>query len=409
MKKFSKLLLCIGLLFSSLSVFTSCSSSNTIVDNSSNLEKENLVCDTPIISTDTFTYGLKNDGTIVSTGDDIMDDIIDDNNDFIENIKLIDDVLVKVKKDGTISPVYNASINNIMLNIFSEVSEELSDESVWDDVVDLKYNMMNIVLLKKDGSVLVFGDNTVGQCDTSNWSNIDAIYLGNNYVMGLKDDGTLLAVGDNSSGQCNVVDWNDIVSVCVNRVDINTMYADEMVQDYVVGLKKDGTVVATGSNDFGQCNVSDWNDISQIFILENSTIGLKKDGTVVSTNEEQDFSNWTNISSILIDNDNMVGLTEDGHVMVENVAFSYGDIDQWENIKSVSIGSNYIIGLKNDGTVLFYDRKNEHEYDSISNWNDIVYICSNSDNVIGLKSDGSAVSIKNDVANSKWTDIKMPE
>ena len=27
---------------------------------------------------------------------------------------------------------------------------------------------------------------------------------------------------------------------------------------HIVGLKSDGTVVATGSNTYGQCNVSDW-------------------------------------------------------------------------------------------------------------------------------------------------------
>lgn len=32
---------------------------------------------------------------------------------------------------------------------------------------------------------------------------------------------------------------------------------------FTVGVKADGTVVATGTNDVGQCDVSGWTDIGQ--------------------------------------------------------------------------------------------------------------------------------------------------
>ena len=34
-----------------------------------------------------------------------------------------------------------------------------------------------------------------------------------------------------------------------------------------MGLKSNGTVVAVGWNDFGQCNISDWRDIIQAVSL----------------------------------------------------------------------------------------------------------------------------------------------
>lgn len=34
---------------------------------------------------------------------------------------------------------------------------------------------------------------------------------GRNHTVALKSDGTVLAVGDNNCGQCNVNDWRDIV------------------------------------------------------------------------------------------------------------------------------------------------------------------------------------------------------
>ena len=48
-------------------------------------------------------------------------------------------------------------------------------------------------------------------------------------------------------------------------------------------MKSDGTVVATGDNDLGSCEVSDWKDIVAISAGEFCTVGLKSDGTVVGT------------------------------------------------------------------------------------------------------------------------------
>jgi alpha-tubulin suppressor-like RCC1 family protein len=51
---------------------------------------------------------------------------------------------------------------------------------------------------------------------------------------------------------------------------------------HTVGLKLDGTVVAVGRKDFGQCNVGGWLDITQVTAGESDTVGLKSDGSVVA-------------------------------------------------------------------------------------------------------------------------------
>ena len=58
-------------------------------------------------------------------------------------------------------------------------------------------------------------------------------------------------------------------------------------RDHTVGLRKDGTVVATGSNAYGQCEVSGWTDIIAVKADRNQTIGLKKDGSVVAAGDNQ--------------------------------------------------------------------------------------------------------------------------
>ena len=72
--------------------------------------------------------------------------------------------------------------------------------------------------------------------------------------------------------------------------------------NHTVGLKADGTVVATGNNEFGQCNVGNWTDIVAISAGYNHTVGLKADGTVVATEYLGDYNSgqcdvevWTDI------------------------------------------------------------------------------------------------------------------
>lgn len=79
----------------------------------------------------------------------------------------------------------------------------------------------------------------------SSWHRIVAIAVGSSHTIGLKSDGTVMAVGWNDNGQCNVSDWCDIVAVAAGCA-------------HTIGLKSDGKVVAVGDNDYGQCDASDW-------------------------------------------------------------------------------------------------------------------------------------------------------
>ena len=85
-----------------------------------------------------------------------------------------------------------------------------------------------------------------------------AVSAGDYHTVGLKADGTVVATefigvyyyGDYyfGYGQCDVDGWTDIVAVSAGV-------------SHTVGLKADGTVVAVGNNDNGQCDVDGWTDI----------------------------------------------------------------------------------------------------------------------------------------------------
>jgi len=59
-----------------------------------------------------------------------------------------------------------------------------------------------------------------------------------------------------------------------------------------VGLKDDGTVVAVGDNEAGQCDVGGWMDIIQVAAGYEHTVGLKDDGTVVAAGPGAELAKW---------------------------------------------------------------------------------------------------------------------
>lgn len=87
--------------------------------------------------------------------------------------------------------------------------------------------------------------------DSQLFSDSTTISTGIYHTVGLKSDGTVVAtkyIGNYYYGECEVSEWKDIVAISAGC-------------SHTVGLKSDGTVVAIGLTDAGQCEVSDWKDI----------------------------------------------------------------------------------------------------------------------------------------------------
>lgn len=112
------------------------------------------------------------------------------------------------------------------------------------------------------------------------------------HTLAIRENGTVIATGDNRAGQCNVSGWKDIIAVAGDAF-------------HSVGLRANGTVVATTilepnkKFDVGQCNVSTWSDIVDIAVGNAHTVGLKVDGTVVATGSNRvgqcNVSSWKDI------------------------------------------------------------------------------------------------------------------
>ncbi len=229
------------------------------------------------------------------------------------------------------------------------------------------------------------------------FSNI--IATGMLHTIALKVDGTVVATGYNECGQCDVSDWADITAIIAG--DYHT-----------VGLKADGTVVATGLNRYDQCDVSDWTDIVAIAAGQYHTVGLKANGTVVATGRNEygecDVSDWTDIVAVSAGELHTVGLKADGSVIATGYN-KYGecDISDWSDIVAIAAGNCYTVGLKADGTVVATGY-NTYGACDVSDWTDIVAIAAEN-HTVGLKADGTVVATgKNEYGAcdvSDWTDI----
>jgi len=141
---------------------------------------------------------------------------------------------------------------------------------------------------------------------TANFQYTTQVTAGGYHTVGLKSDGTLLAVGNNDDGQCNIGGWMDIIHVAAGYF-------------HTVGLKNNGGVVAVGNNVLGQCNVGGWTGITQVAAGAAHTVGIKSDGTVVAVGNnvlgQCNVGGWTGITQVAAGDAHTVGLKSDGTVV----------------------------------------------------------------------------------------------
>ena len=229
------------------------------------------------------------------------------------------------------------------------------------------------------------------------------LIAGSLHIVGLKSDGTVVAVGSNDYGQLDVDRWTDIVAVAAGG-------------GHTVGLKSDGTVVAVGANkwkNFGECDVDGWTDIVAVDGGNVHTVGLKSDGTVVAVGDNEhgqcDVGDWTNIVAIAADWHRTVGIRSNGTVVATGLNDSGEcNVSGWRNITAAACGTNHTVGLKSDGTVVATG-DNGHDRCDVGAWTDIVAVAAGEYHTVGLKSDGTVVATGENYYGEcdvgGWTDI----
>ena len=144
-----------------------------------------------------------------------------------------------------------------------------SDAEKWKDLVAIDGHCG----LRADGTVVETGGifRTYGQ-----WTGVKAISCGNGCLIALREDGRLYAEAFTGGIQ---TDKSGLVEG-IDRV-VSLSGGEDARQCAVV--QEDGTVKIWGDNEWGQCNTEDWTDLIAVAVGPYHTVGLKRDGTLVAT------------------------------------------------------------------------------------------------------------------------------
>ncbi len=199
------------------------------------------------------------------------------------------------------------------------------------------------------------------------------------HVVGLKADGTVLAAGNNDEGQCEVSHWRNIVQVATT---LGVTY----------GLQADGTVVSTKRN---ECQ--GWKNFESIDAFSATVTGKKRDGTVaIDSAHDADLSDFRDLAIFTASSASYIGVFPDGRVITagdnENGQL---DIEHWRGIVDVVTLMYATVGLDASGEVLCAGCQEETDdqelLDQASQWQDILALFGESP-ILGLRPDGTLVT-----------------
>lgn len=227
------------------------------------------------------------------------------------------------------------------------------------------------------------------------WKDIVSIAAGGYHSVGLKADGTVVAVGKNDCGQCEVAQWTDIISVVAS-------------EQFTLGLKADGTVVLAG-----EIVYSSIYEGNNVVCISGCGIALTSDGTVISLNQKGSplWDDEQNYIAVSADDGKYLAIREDG--IVASYDNEYVDTTTLRNVVQIVGGNNFAIAVHPDGTVSVVGKNPNVQAANL--WSNIVFVTAtdiNGGHAVAVKADGTVVAVGNNKYGqcdvSEWKDIRVP-
>ena len=192
------------------------------------------------------------------------------------------------------------------------------------------------------------------------------IAAGRYHSVALKSDGSVVAVGSNEFGQCDVSSWTDVIYVCAGA-------------EFTLGLKKDGTVLAVGNNDHGQLDAATWTNVVKIAANDYNALGVTADGKLLFCG----FNDYTNSVGGYTVTDVYAGAYQVACRLEDNTIVS-SHPSAVVNGKPVYVALSTAIAVSLDwnGSLL-------SSFNRTPDWNNIVALAMNGRAIIGVNADGS--------------------
>ncbi|MCL2225118.1 MAG: hypothetical protein FWB96_09165 [Defluviitaleaceae bacterium] len=248
---------------------------------------------------------------------------------------------------------------------------------------------LHSVAVTRDGHARSSGPNPDGQCHTNtfDWRDMKAVSAGAGFTIGLRKDGTVLGVGRNDFNQLDVKDWTDIVTISAGA-------------RHTVGLRADGTLLACGKSTHGECKVAHWRNITHIVAGQDCTFGIKKDGRVLvsgnNKNGDLQVSHLENVADIAYAAPGRIlALLQDGTIArVGRENHMRKSFERWRGIRQISAAPDYFAALFENGTVRFlaYFWPDSGAEAATMDWREIVAIAAGRHHIVGWKANGTLIA-----------------
>lgn len=225
-----------------------------------------------------------------------------------------------------------------------------------ENIIDVTAGEQFVAALDKDGKVYADGL-FASNWDLTEWDDVIDIDAGWDFLVGLTKNHELRFIGiddDTEFFKKKYVkaDWENVISISAGGGGDNVKRRDEG-HGHIVGLKKDGKIIAIGDDNYGQCSEAknNWDKVVRISAGDWYTVGLTETGGVLITGEN--FS-----GSYYIDNP----LGKEG-------------LKNLKNVVEISAGFGQTLCLKSDGKMYpfgFDDESSPNELYKTKDWSDLL-------------------------------------
>lgn len=189
-----------------------------------------------------------------------------------------------------------------------------------------------------------------------------------------------------------------------------------MTSDHVAVLRSDGTVAASGDDDWKQCQVSAWSRVVKIWAVEGVTLGLTKEGDLLTTCPGLPV--WSDVVDVAVTRLEdpevvvIVALRSDGTALRVGIdkngvhPFLPGvyEVTNWKNVVQLA-ATDRVYGLCADGTVLETGMKRSAPEISVSEWKNVRKLVSSGGGIFGITETGAVLSERKVYGGESWEHI----
>ena len=212
----------------------------------------------------------------------------------------------------------------------------------------------HVVVLRSDGKVVAWGENSDGQInvpndlriarDITNPLRVVMLAAGTNHTLALRANGSVVGWGNDDYSQVTATNtWTNVVQISAGA-------------RHSVALLRDGTVVGVGDNSYGQLTQPLLRSVVKITAGGWHTAALMSDGSVVAWGRNQYGQTQIPTSIKGIDvvamNGNTVVLQPTGQVVVFGTIASGQDNIPDAVFQRIGAGSFHLLGVTNTGQLL---------------------------------------------------------